>query len=87
VARKFLAELLAHKQVRALLSDEHFSVDGTQVAAWASMKSRLVLSLSSAARDIVRLGLDHPSHAQQLRRGRDLPNSSGSRSPRPTALA
>src|SRR5204863_5084566 len=39
VARKFLAELLAHKEVRALLSDEHFSVDGTQVAAWASMKS------------------------------------------------
>src|SRR5215831_13411689 len=39
VARKFLAELLAHKQVRALLSDDHFSVDGTQVAAWASMKS------------------------------------------------
>jgi transposase len=39
VARKFLAELLAHKQVRALLSDEHFSVDGTQIAAWASMKS------------------------------------------------
>src|SRR5204862_5633250 len=35
----FLAELLAHKEVRALLSDEHFSVDGTQVAAWASMKS------------------------------------------------
>src|ERR1700716_4407825 len=39
VARKFLAELLAHKEVRALLSDEHFSVDGTQIAAWASMKS------------------------------------------------
>jgi transposase len=39
VARKFLAELLNHKQVRALLSDEHFSVDGTQIAAWASMKS------------------------------------------------
>jgi transposase len=39
VARKFLAELLAHQEVRALLSDEHFSVDGTQVAAWASMKS------------------------------------------------
>src|SRR3954469_9037580 len=39
VARKFLAELLAHKEVRKLLSDEHFSVDGTQVAAWASMKS------------------------------------------------
>src|SRR5215204_4756205 len=39
VARKFLAELLCHKEVRALLSDEHFSVDGTQIAAWASMKS------------------------------------------------
>jgi hypothetical protein len=39
VARKFLAELLAHKEVRELLSDEHFSVDGTQIAAWASMKS------------------------------------------------
>jgi transposase len=39
VAHKFLAELLDHKEVRGLLSDEHFSVDGTQVAAWASMKS------------------------------------------------
>ena len=39
VASKFLAELLAHKEVRVLLSDEHFSVDGTQVQAWASMKS------------------------------------------------
>jgi transposase len=39
VARKFLCELLTHGQVRALLSDEHFSVDGTQVQAWASMKS------------------------------------------------
>ena len=39
VARKFLSDLLIHKEVRALLSDEHFSVDGTQVQAWASMKS------------------------------------------------
>src|SRR5882672_969492 len=39
VARKFLAELLEHKELRGLLSDEHFSVDGTQIAAWASMKS------------------------------------------------
>jgi hypothetical protein len=39
VAHKFLAELLNRKEVRGLLSDEHFSVDGTQVAAWASMKS------------------------------------------------
>jgi transposase len=39
VAHKFLAELLNHNEVRGLLSDEHFSVDGTQFAAWASMKS------------------------------------------------
>jgi hypothetical protein len=39
VAHKFLAELLNHMEVCGLLSDEHFSVDGTQVAAWASMKS------------------------------------------------
>ena len=39
VARKFLSELVNHKEVRVLLSGEHFSVDGTQIAAWASMKS------------------------------------------------
>lgn len=39
VARKFLAELLDHKEVRGLLSDEHFSVDGTLIAAWASAES------------------------------------------------
>src|SRR5829696_7625524 len=39
VARKFLAELLNHEKVCQLLSDEHFSVDGTQIQAWASMKS------------------------------------------------
>jgi hypothetical protein len=39
VAHKFLAELFNHKEVCGLLSDEHFSVDSTQVAAWASMKS------------------------------------------------
>jgi transposase len=30
VACKFLAELMRHKDLRGLLSDEHFSVDGTQ---------------------------------------------------------
>jgi transposase len=39
VAREFLAALLALSQVRKLLSNEHFSVDGTLVDAWASMKS------------------------------------------------
>jgi len=39
VARKVLAAILAHREVAPLLSDEHFSVDGTLVKAWASMKS------------------------------------------------
>jgi transposase len=39
VAAKFLAAVLAQPRVRALLSDEHFSVDGTLIEAWASMKS------------------------------------------------
>jgi transposase len=39
VAAKFLAAVLAHPQVKPLLSDEHFSVDGTLIEAWASLKS------------------------------------------------
>ncbi len=39
IARKLLAAILADKAVKPLLSDEHFSVDGTLVQAWASMKS------------------------------------------------
>jgi len=39
VAGKFLAAVLAHPQVKPLLSDEHFSVDGTLIEAWASLKS------------------------------------------------
>jgi transposase len=39
IARQFLAAILADKAVSPLLSDEHFSVDGTLIQAWASMKS------------------------------------------------
>jgi transposase len=39
IARKFLAAILAHREIAPLLSAEHFSVDGTLVKAWASMKS------------------------------------------------
>jgi transposase len=39
IARKFLKSILAHKEVVPLLSDEHFTVDGTLVTAWASLKS------------------------------------------------
>jgi transposase len=39
VFQKFMARLLNHEQVVPLLSDEHFSVDGTLIEAWASQKS------------------------------------------------
>lgn len=39
IARKLMAAILAHEQVAPLLSDDHFSVDGTLVEAWASFKS------------------------------------------------
>jgi len=39
IARKFMTTVLNLPQVRQLLSSEHFSVDGTLIEAWASMKS------------------------------------------------
>jgi transposase len=39
MSRKVMAAILAHREVKPLLSDEHFSVDGTLIKAWASMKS------------------------------------------------
>jgi transposase len=39
IAAKFLAAVLAQPRVTKLMSREHFSVDGTLIEAWASMKS------------------------------------------------
>jgi transposase len=39
IAAEFMAAVLNLPQVEGLLSTEHFSVDGTQIKAWASMKS------------------------------------------------
>ncbi|QFT48854.1 Transposase DDE domain protein (plasmid) [Roseivivax sp. THAF40] len=39
MSRKIMAAILGHPSVKPLLSDEHFSVDGTLIKAWASMKS------------------------------------------------
>jgi len=39
IAAKFFVSVLNLPQVRKLLSGEHFSVDGTLIEAWASMKS------------------------------------------------
>jgi transposase len=39
IAAKLLSAVLAQPRVKRLLSSEHFSVDGTLIEAWASMKS------------------------------------------------
>lgn len=39
VAREFLCEAVQQAQSKGLTSDEHFTVDGTLIEAWASLKS------------------------------------------------
>jgi transposase len=39
VAQKLLAPVVVQPRVAALMSNEHFSVDGTLIQAWASHKS------------------------------------------------
>src|SRR3989449_6140855 len=39
LAQRFLEEIVAEARSRGLTSDEHFSVDGTMVQAWAGQKS------------------------------------------------
>jgi transposase len=39
VAAKFMSAVLKQGRIKSLLSNDHFSVDGTLIEAWASMKS------------------------------------------------
>ena len=39
IAAKFLSAVLAQPKVKRLLSSDHFSIDGTLIEAWASIKS------------------------------------------------
>ena len=39
IAQAFFLEVRAEAQAAGLLSDEHFTVDGTLLEAWASQKS------------------------------------------------
>jgi transposase len=39
IAAKFLRAILAQPKVKRLISSDHFSVDGTLIEAWASIKS------------------------------------------------
>lgn len=39
IFQRFMTVLLGHSKVKPLLSDEHFSIDGTLIEAWASHRS------------------------------------------------
>ena len=39
IAVQFMTAVLHQERVKSLLSDDHFSVDGTLIEAWASLKS------------------------------------------------
>jgi hypothetical protein len=39
VAQRFFDAVVAYARREGLLSDEHFTVDGTPIEAWASLKS------------------------------------------------
>jgi transposase len=47
IAAKLLSAVLSQPRVKRLLSTDHFSVDGTLIEAWASMKSFRPKNLSS----------------------------------------
>jgi transposase len=49
IARLFLKGIIEHPEVSALLSDEHFTVDGTLLTAWASLKSFVPKEVAAAA--------------------------------------
>src|SRR4051812_21766905 len=61
IARQFMNSVLNQPQVRTLLSNEHFSVDGTLLEAWASMKSF-----------VPKEGDDPPAESGQAGRGRNV---------------
>ena len=51
VAARFLATLMARPRVKRLLSSDHFSVDGTMIQAWSSMKSVKPIEPGEGPRD------------------------------------
>ena len=74
IAAKFLAAVLTQPNVKRLLSSDHFSVDGTLVEAWASMKS---LKPEKAAATAIR-----PPAAGAMPRWTSMARSASNRQPR-----
>ena len=76
VAHAFLQAVLADPQVQTLLSDEHFSVDGTLIEAWAR------LAEGSAKRSLVEWPDEGSMKSFRCKDGSDEPPGPGRNSPR-----
>ena len=51
IARSFLAKIVEQARSKGFVSEEHFSVDGTLLQAWASIKSYEAISADSNGQD------------------------------------
>jgi transposase len=76
VAHEFLRAVLADPQVRAVLADEHFSVDGTLIEAWAR------LARGSAKRSLVEWPDEGSMKSFRRKDSSDEPPGPGRNSPR-----
>ena len=66
IGQEFLSSLLGLAEVKGLVSAEHFSVDGTMLKAWASMKS---FRPRNSVRRTPRAKARGPARAIRLNRG------------------
>ena len=55
VAREFLTQVVERAREAGLVSDEHFTVDGTLLEAWASLKSFQAKQQKTAHRRMIRV--------------------------------
>jgi transposase len=55
VARDFLCEVVNEAREKNLTSDEHFTLDGTLIEAWASLKSGVAPHTKPATHDLFQL--------------------------------
>jgi len=80
VAKEFLAQVVERARAAGLISDEHFTVDGTLLDAWASLKSFQPKDKQDAPPP------DDPGNPQWTFAARNVPTKPTSRRPIRTPL-
>jgi transposase len=75
IAAKFLVAVLSQPRVKRLLSNQHFSVDGTLIEAWASIKSFKPKGPSAGGGDPSGGGRDAPADFRGEKRSNETHRS------------